>query len=182
MARRAGLEIDCALHFDRAPWRRSLRGHGWSLAGAAAIALHRNQVSAPDSSHRRGKRATQRPSGAGASFQSLLSPNLTRDPDEFRPHRTHPRRTNAVSLFVLYNTPPLASRANLLGHSLALVAHVAFIAGAGVIANRRLFGLLTTLCPSRAIASRVLFGWLAGNYSSGVSLPGCCGPSSAAPH
>jgi hypothetical protein len=75
-----------------------------------------------------------------------------------------------VSLFVLYNTPPLASRATLLGHSLTLLTHVAFIAGAGVIANRRLFGLLTTLCPSRAIASRVLFGWLAGNLLLGSQL------------
>jgi hypothetical protein len=75
-----------------------------------------------------------------------------------------------VSLFVLYNTPPLASRATLLGHSLTLLSHVAFIAGAGVIANRRLFGLLTTLCPSRAIARRVLFGWLAGNLLLGSQL------------
>jgi hypothetical protein len=75
-----------------------------------------------------------------------------------------------VSLFVLYNTPPLASRATLLGHSLTLLTHVAFIASAGVIANRRLFGLLTTLCPNRVIASRVLFGWLAGNLLLGSQL------------
>lgn len=75
-----------------------------------------------------------------------------------------------VSLFVLYNTPPLASRATLFGHSLTLLTHVVFIAGAGVIANRRLFGLLSNLCRSRAIVSRVLFSWLAGNLLLGSQL------------
>lgn len=75
-----------------------------------------------------------------------------------------------VSLFVLDNTPPLGSSATLVGHSLTLLAHVAFIAGAGMIANRRLFGLLTTVCPSRAIATRVFFGWLGGNLLLGSQL------------
>ena len=40
-----------------------------------------------------------------------------------------------VSLFILYNTPALASGAMLLGHSVTLITHVLFIAGAGMIAD-----------------------------------------------
>jgi len=75
-----------------------------------------------------------------------------------------------VSLFVLYNTPPLTSRATVLGHSLTLITHVAFIASAGLIANRRLFALLTIVCPARAIAGRVFLGWLTGNLLLGSQL------------
>jgi hypothetical protein len=75
-----------------------------------------------------------------------------------------------ISLFVLYNTPPLASRATVLGHSITLLTHVAFIAGAGVMANRRLFGLLKKVSPSESIARRVLIGWLLGNLLLGSQL------------
>jgi len=75
-----------------------------------------------------------------------------------------------VSLFILYNTPPLTSHATMAGHSLTLLTHVAFIAGAGLMANRRLYGLLTIACPSRTIATRVLWGWLAGNLLLGSQL------------
>ena len=75
-----------------------------------------------------------------------------------------------VSLFILYNTPPLDSRATLLGHSVTLLTHVAFITGAGVIANRCLFGLLKKVSPSHVIARRVLVGWLLGNLLLGSQL------------
>lgn len=75
-----------------------------------------------------------------------------------------------VSLFVLYNTPPLESGATLLGHSITLLTHVAFIAGAGVMANRRLFGLLKRVSPTESVARRVLFGWLLGNLLLGSQL------------
>ena len=75
-----------------------------------------------------------------------------------------------ISLFILYNTPPLESRAAVVGHSVTLVTHVAFIATAGVIANRRLFSLLKQASPSQKIARRVLTGWLAGNFLLGSQL------------
>jgi hypothetical protein len=75
-----------------------------------------------------------------------------------------------VSLFVLYNTPPLASEATLLGHSITLVTHVFFIACAGIIANRRLYRLLERASGSRTTARRVLLGWLGGNLLLGSQL------------
>ncbi len=75
-----------------------------------------------------------------------------------------------ISLFVLYNTPPLDSAATLLGHSVTLLTHVFFIACAGVIANQRLYRLLEKLCPDRRIAQRVLWGWLGGNFLLGSQL------------
>ena len=75
-----------------------------------------------------------------------------------------------VSLFVLYNTSPLASQATLLGHSVILLTHVFFIACAGLIANHHLYRLLEKVSPSRAIARRVLAGWLGGNFLLGSQL------------
>lgn len=75
-----------------------------------------------------------------------------------------------VSLFVLWNTPPLDSKATLLGHSVTLLTHVFFIACAGVIANQRLYHLLQKVSPSRTIARRVLWGWLGGNFLLGSQL------------
>ena len=75
-----------------------------------------------------------------------------------------------VSLFILYNTPALASGAMLLGHSVTLITHVLFIAGAGMIANGRLFRLLKSISPNEIIARRVLGGWLAGNLLLGSQL------------
>jgi hypothetical protein len=72
--------------------------------------------------------------------------------------------------FVLYNTPPLASQATLLGHSIILLVHVFFIACAGVIANHRLYRLLEKVSPTRAIARQVLAGWLGGNFLLGSQL------------
>jgi hypothetical protein len=73
-----------------------------------------------------------------------------------------------VSLFVFYNTPPLQSHAT--GHSVTLLTHVAFIAGAGVMANRRLFGLLKKVSSNQVVAGRVLLCWLAGNFLLGSQL------------
>lgn len=75
-----------------------------------------------------------------------------------------------VSLFVLYNTPPLSSTATVLGHSVTLLTHVFFIAGAGIIANQRLLGLLEKVSGSRGTARRVLFSWLGGNFLLGSQL------------
>ena len=75
-----------------------------------------------------------------------------------------------VSLFVLQNTPPLSSRATVLGHSVTLLTHVFFIACAGIIANRRLFRLLEKVSGNRAIARTVLLSWLGGNFLLGSQL------------
>lgn len=75
-----------------------------------------------------------------------------------------------ISLFILSNTPPLASDATLLGHSVTLLTHVFFIAGAGLIANQRLYRLLEKVSANRAIARRVLAGWLGGNLLLGSQL------------
>lgn len=75
-----------------------------------------------------------------------------------------------ISLFVLYNTPPLDSNATLLGHSITLLTHVVFIACAGVIANQRLYRLLTIVSGSRRVSGRVLLGWLSGNLLLGSQL------------
>lgn len=74
-----------------------------------------------------------------------------------------------VMLFLLWNTPPL-SEAGSPGHSLTLLSHVAVIAFAGVVANRRLFRLLVALSADRGAARRILFAWLAGNLLLGSQL------------
>ena len=75
-----------------------------------------------------------------------------------------------VSLFVLYNTPPLGSKVTVLGHSITLLTHVFFIACAGIIANRRLYCLLEKVSGSRRTARTVLLSWLGGNFLLGSQL------------
>jgi hypothetical protein len=75
-----------------------------------------------------------------------------------------------ITLFVWFNAPPLESRNAILGHSIMLVTHVFAIAFAGVIANRRLLGLLRKMSGSDKVARAVLFSWLAGNLFLGAQL------------
>jgi hypothetical protein len=75
-----------------------------------------------------------------------------------------------ITLFILYNAPPLASEHAIIGHSVMLLAHVCVIAFAGVMANRRLFGLLRKMNGREATARAVLFSWLAGNLFLGAQL------------
>jgi hypothetical protein len=75
-----------------------------------------------------------------------------------------------VAFFILLNTPPLTSAARGTGHSITLLSDVLFIAYAGVVANRRLLGLLTSICSSPAAARRVFWSWLAGNLFLGAQL------------
>jgi hypothetical protein len=51
-----------------------------------------------------------------------------------------------------------------------MLAHVAVIALAGVTGNIRLFQLLARLGENRAVARRVMFAWLAGNFFLGSQL------------
>jgi hypothetical protein len=75
-----------------------------------------------------------------------------------------------ITLFILYNAPPLASEHAIIGHSAMLLAHVCVIAFAGVVANRRLFGLLQRVNGHERTARAVLLSWLAGNLFLGAQL------------
>ena len=75
-----------------------------------------------------------------------------------------------ITLFVLYNAPPLASEHAIVGHSVMLLTHVFVIAFAGVVANRRLFGLLQKVSGHDYTARAVLFSWLGGNLFLGAQL------------
>jgi hypothetical protein len=75
-----------------------------------------------------------------------------------------------ITLFVLYNAPPLGSDHAIVGHSVMLLLHVFVIAFAGIVANRRLFGLLQKVRGHDRTARAVLFSWLAGNLFLGAQL------------
>jgi len=75
-----------------------------------------------------------------------------------------------ITLFICYNAPPLGSTTAIFGHSVTLLAHVAAIAFAGVIANRRLLELLRKISSRDATARAVLFSWLTGNLFLGAQL------------
>jgi hypothetical protein len=75
-----------------------------------------------------------------------------------------------VTLFVLFNAPPLGSEYAIVGHSVMLLMHVFAIAFAGVVANRRLLDLLRRMTGRDATARAVLFSWLGGNLFLGAQL------------
>ena len=75
-----------------------------------------------------------------------------------------------ITLFILYNAPPLGSERAIVGHSVMLLIHVFVIAFAGVIAHRRLLGLLQKVSGHDRTARAVLFSWLAGNLFLGAQL------------
>ena len=74
-----------------------------------------------------------------------------------------------VMLFLLLNTPPLAAGPSA-SHSVLLTAHVAVIAFAGVVANRRLLRLLARLTDRAGASRAILFAWLSGNLLLGSQL------------
>lgn len=75
-----------------------------------------------------------------------------------------------ITLFILYNAPPLGSRRAIIGHSVMLLTHVFVIAYAGILANRRLFKLLERMSGNHARARNVLCSWLAVNLFLGAQL------------
>ena len=87
-----------------------------------------------------------------------------------------------ITLFILYNAPPLGSEHAIIGHSMILLTHVFVIAFAGVIANRRLFGLLRRMKGRETTAGAVLFAWLAGNLFLGAQLAWILRPFIGTPH
>ncbi len=72
--------------------------------------------------------------------------------------------------FLIWNAPPMASRAVDSGYRFVLLAQVVIIAFAGVAANVRLVQLLQRLSGSARIARNVLLAWLAGNLFLGTQL------------
>ncbi len=85
-----------------------------------------------------------------------------------------------VMLFLLYNTPPLTAHSPT-SHSVLLTAHVAAIAFAGVVANRRLLRLLERLAGRASSARAILFAWLSGNLLLGSQLAWVLRPFVGAP-
>lgn len=86
-----------------------------------------------------------------------------------------------ITLFILFNTPPLAS-GNPFGHSLFLLLNVAIIAVAGIVSNSLLYRFLCIRIQSAAIARRVLVAWLVGNLFVGAQLSWNLRPFIGSPH
>lgn len=74
-----------------------------------------------------------------------------------------------ITLFVLYNTPPLAS-GDTSGHSIFLLMNVAVLATAGIIANVRLYQFLESKIANRSLARKVLTAWMIGFLLVGAQL------------
>ncbi len=77
-----------------------------------------------------------------------------------------------ITLFLVWNTPPLASDAarSWGPYSFIQLTHIGVIAFAGIIGNLRLAQLLRELSGDAVKARRVLFAWLAGNFFLGSQL------------
>jgi len=73
--------------------------------------------------------------------------------------------------FLVWNAPPMSSATpSESTYNFIKLTQVAVIAFAGITGNVRLFQLLSRLSGRRAVASRVLFAWLAGNLFLGSQL------------
>ena len=73
--------------------------------------------------------------------------------------------------FLVWNAPPMSPDVKSTGaYAFIKLTQVVAIAFAGIAANVRLFQLLVKLGGNRAVASRVLFAWLAGNLFLGSQL------------
>jgi hypothetical protein len=75
-----------------------------------------------------------------------------------------------LSLFLLYNLPPMGSAGTQLAHNLLLLFHVALIAAAGLVANIRFFSLLRQVCGGGLKAIQVLAAWLVLNMIVGCQV------------
>jgi hypothetical protein len=84
--------------------------------------------------------------------------------------------------FAVWNLPPMsAEAARGTAYALIQLSQVVVIAFAGIVANVRLLQLLRHLSGSRAIATRVLVAWLAGNLLLGTQLTWMLRPFFGAP-
>lgn len=75
-----------------------------------------------------------------------------------------------IFAFLVWNAPGLGSKISGSTYNFILLANVSAIALAGITGNLRLFQLLVRLGGRRAVALRVLFGWLAINLFLGSQL------------
>jgi hypothetical protein len=73
--------------------------------------------------------------------------------------------------FMVWNAPPLVpGKSAALAYNSLLLAQVLVVSLAGTTGNLRLFQLLAKAGGSRAVALRVMFAWLAGNFFLGSQL------------
>ncbi|MDQ8182127.1 hypothetical protein [Pelagicoccus sp. SDUM812005] len=75
-----------------------------------------------------------------------------------------------LTLFLMWNTPPLDSGGARTGHSVTLLSHVGIIVFAGWCGTWRLYRLLNYVSPSRSNARSTLVAWLAGNLLLGSQV------------
>ncbi|MEM7018722.1 MAG: hypothetical protein AAF512_15445, partial [Pseudomonadota bacterium] len=75
-----------------------------------------------------------------------------------------------LSVFLLYNLPPVESAQQSVGHSIYLLSNTLVIAFAGIVANLQLYRLLQHLCQQRQQAIQILFTWLSVNLFLGAQL------------
>lgn len=77
-----------------------------------------------------------------------------------------------VSLFLVWNTPPLVTATQLASpqYGLLQLSLALFVAMAGIVGNLRLFPLLRHWAGNAAVARNVLLAWLAGNLLLGSQV------------
>jgi len=75
-----------------------------------------------------------------------------------------------ISLFILYNTPPLTAPSAVSAHLFIKLNHVVAISYAGITANIRLYRLLTMLSGNHKRSRKTLFTWMTGNLFLGSQL------------
>ena len=84
--------------------------------------------------------------------------------------------------FLVWNVPPLTSPEVRDAYAVLQLSQVGLIAFAGIAANVRLLQLLRELAGSRAVATRILVAWLAGNLLLGTQLTWIARPFFGSPN
>ncbi|HIE02494.1 MAG TPA: hypothetical protein EYP59_19790 [Thiotrichaceae bacterium] len=87
-----------------------------------------------------------------------------------------------LSLFLLYNLPPMGTALASQAHALVLILHVILIAFVGIVANIHLFKFLEYICANRLKAKQILFTWLGVNLFLGCQLSWNLRPFFGTPH
>jgi len=75
-----------------------------------------------------------------------------------------------LMVFLFWNVPAFESPEAPIGQNITLLAHVALIAFAGIVGNRRLWQLLHRFTGAASRANLVLLAWLAGNLLLGSQI------------
>jgi len=84
--------------------------------------------------------------------------------------------------FLVWNVPPLTSPEVRDAYAVIQLSQVGLIAFAGIAAHVRLLQLLRELAGSRAVATRILVAWLAGNLLLGTQLTWIARPFFGSPN